>query len=270
MEWFGQATINYVHSPHSLTLQPKTGSTTDLLSICKASTPPCRLNPLLFNGHAQTIWTSVKDDGPPINYKRHLFEHEDPAYPGTFAVDFVVPHPSLEDPSLPPRTTYYAKDEFERVGSLDSRPMLVALHGLSGGSFEVYLKHVLAPLVWAHGERKWEACVVNSRGCGMHKVTTEFIFNARSTWDLRQTVSWLRKTFPNRPLFAIGFSLGANLLVNVSIRLRTHLLTTHMIVVPWRRGSGLRVQSRGCAVKSVESRGYQLDIAAKLSGTPVC
>lgn len=32
---------------------------------------------------------------------------------------------------------------------------------------------------------------------------------------MRQVIRWLRKTFPNRPLFAIGYSLGANILVNV-------------------------------------------------------
>lgn len=163
------------------------------------------------------MWTAIKDDGPLLHYKRKIFESAGCPFPGTFAVDFVV-NESMdeEDESLPPRTTYFSKEALEHVGSLDNRPMLVALHGVSGGSSEVYLKHVLAPLVGADGERRWEACVVNSRGCAMHKITSEFTFNARSTWDLRQAVLWLRKTFPNRPLFGVGCSLGANLLINVS------------------------------------------------------
>lgn len=48
----------------------------------------------------------------------------------------------------------------------------------------------------------------------MSKITSPVLFNARATWDVRQTVKWLRKTFPNRPLYAIGFSLGANILTN--------------------------------------------------------
>jgi predicted alpha/beta-fold hydrolase len=95
--------------------------------------------------------------------------------------------------------------------------MLVVLHGLSGGSYEVYLKHVLAPLTGLNGEGEWEACVVNSMGCANHIITSTVLFNARSTWDCRQTVSWLRKTFPNRPMFGIGFSLGANIITNVSL-----------------------------------------------------
>lgn len=163
------------------------------------------------------MWTAVNKDGPPIYYKRKIFEAEDPTYHGSFAVDFVSQPSSESDDTLPPRTTYFSEEEFAGVASLDNRPMLVALHGLSGGSYEVYLRHVLAPLVGPEADRPWEACVVNARGCAMHKITSGILFNARATWDCRQTVAWLRKTFPNRPLFGIGFSLGANIITNVSV-----------------------------------------------------
>jgi predicted alpha/beta-fold hydrolase len=219
MEWLGYARTTFTHSPSPLPLKKKDGTSTDLLSICEESTPPCHLNPLLFNGHLQTLWTAVKNSGPPIYYKRKIFENEDPAYKGSFAVDFVVPPFSEKDENLPPRTTNFTQEEFEGIGSLDSRPMLVTLHGLSGGSDEVYLRHVLAPLISPEGARRWEACVVNSRGCAMHKITTSILYNARATWDCRQTVRWLRETFPNRPLFGVGFSLGANIMTNVCLKI---------------------------------------------------
>lgn len=161
------------------------------------------------------MWTAVvRTDGPPLHYKRKIFEAEDPDFKGTFAVDFISEPFSESDKTLPIRTTYFKDEEFAEIGSLDSRPMLIALHGLTGGSYEVYLKHVIAPLVGAHGDGRWEACVVNSRGCAMHKITSSALFNARATWDCRQTIKWLRRKFPNRPLFGIGFSLGANILIN--------------------------------------------------------
>ena len=102
-------------------------------------------------------------------------------------------------------------------GSADDAPMLVVLHGLSGGSHELYLRETIAPLVNGNMDGKnWEACIVNARGCARSKVTTGVFFNARATWDYRQTVQWIRDKFPNRPLFGLGFSLGANILVNVS------------------------------------------------------
>lgn len=151
----------------------------------------------------------------PVVYKRKVFASNNPAVPGTFAVDFVHRIASNDvDSTLPPRTTYFTDQEFGEIGSDDSKPMLVTLHGLAGGSNEIYLRHVLAPLTTEEGG--WEACVVNSRGCAMSKITSNVLYNARATWDVRQVVTWLREKFPNRPLFGIGFSLGANILTNVS------------------------------------------------------
>ena len=212
---FGYARTSFYHHGSPLCLPLKSSDTeehsTDLLDLCRQVTPTCRLNPLLFNGHLQTFWTAVKSQDVPIYYKRRIFSAEEASYAGTFAIDFTVQPYEGSDNSLPPRTTYYSDIEFEEIGSMDARPMLVTLHGLSGGSHEIYLRHVLRPIV----DAGWETCVVNSRGCAKSKITTGVLYNARATWDLRQVVKWLRKTFPNRPLFAIGYSLGANILVNV-------------------------------------------------------
>ena len=212
---FGYARTSFYHHRSPLCLPLKSTDTeehsTDLLDLCRQVTPTCRLNPLLFNGHLQTFWTAVKSQDVPIYYKRRIFSAEEASYAGTFAIDFTVQPYEGSDDSLPPRTTYYSDVEFEEIGSMDAKPMLVTLHGLSGGSHEIYLRHVLRPIV----DAGWETCVVNSRGCAKSKITTSVLYNARATWDLRQVVKWLRKTFPNRPLFAIGYSLGANILINV-------------------------------------------------------
>jgi predicted alpha/beta-fold hydrolase len=181
----------------------------------------------------------VKAAGPPITYKRQIFESDDPRFAGTFAVDFVTQEQaSVEDPSLPPRTTYFSGNEFASIGSDDTKPMLITLHGLSGGSHEIYLRHVLEPLVDQSEQGDWEAIVVNSRGCAMSKITTGILYNARATWDLRQTVKWCRKMYPNRPLYAIGYSLGANILTNVCRFGRYHsmrmfLLIFSSVLVSW-------------------------------------
>lgn len=199
---------------------------TTLADLCRSATPTsCRLNPFLFNGHLQTAWTAVKMDDIPVYYKRKMFESDHAMYSGQFAIDFVVdPYQTPKDdevvdaerkytlPSgLPERTSFFMPDEFAALPSDDTRPMLVVLHGLSGGSHELYLRHVLAPLL---ADGSWEACVVNSRGCAQTKISSGVLYNARATWDVRQAVKWLRRTFPNRPLFGIGFSLGANILAN--------------------------------------------------------
>ncbi|KAI1776055.1 AB-hydrolase YheT [Hypoxylon cercidicola] len=214
MEWLGRAKIDFTTSPKPLSLQEKDGNATDLLQICQSAVPPCQLNPLIFNGHAQTMWTAAKAHGPPLHYKRKIFEADHAEFNGSFVVDFAVTDPEAEeeaDESLTPRTAYFTEDELANMGSDDSRPMLVVLHGLSGGSHEVYLRHAIAPLI---DSGKWEACVVISRGCANSKITTGLLYNARATWDVRQTIKWLKKTYPNRPLFGLGFSLGACILTN--------------------------------------------------------
>lgn len=235
--WYpGKSSITFSHSQDPLILQTKSGPKRALPEICKEITPDCYLNPFLFNGHLQTAWTGMNYDGPPIHYKRRVFSAEDPDFEGHFAVDFVVePPPSTdeglkEDPTgighrnLPPRTSYVTDKEFEHLPSEDTKPLLITLHGLSGGSYEVYLRHVLAPLVaqtTADQEAggisggDWEALVLNSRGCAGSRITSSILYNARATWDVRQVVKWCRKTWPNRPLFGIGYSLGANILTNV-------------------------------------------------------
>ena len=246
--WYpGKQDITYTHAESPLLLPTKGGPKRAFPEIIKDVTPECHLNPFLFNGHLQTAYTAVKMAGPAIHYKRRVIEQEDQKFQGHFTVDVVTAPPPKsnaeardgglddqglrEDPMgighhrLPPRTTYFTDKEFSNLGSDDTKPMLITLHGLSGGSYENYLRQVLEPLVKAtpEGEKaggisggEWEALVVNSRGCAGSKITTSMLYNARATWDVRQVVKWARKMWPNRKLYGIGYSLGANILTNVS------------------------------------------------------
>ncbi len=207
----GYSKASFYSSKKPVELQEKDGNRTNFRDLCQSIIPASWLNPFLFNGNLQTTWTVVKGKDPLIYYKRKIFTAECAAYKGSFAVDFVVPPHTETDVALPPRTIDFDSDELRRLGSDDDKPMLVTLHGLTGGSQEAYLRHLLLVLY----KEGWDACVLNARGCAQSKLTSSILFNARATWDIRQLMKWLRERFPHRPLFAIGYSLGACILVNV-------------------------------------------------------
>jgi uncharacterized protein len=186
MEWLGVAKIGFHHAASPLRLEAKDGSMTTLAKICEEVTPPCHLNPLLFNGDVQTMWTAVSKRGPEIHYRRKVFDGVYEAFPGSFAVDFVVDaYPDSEhDPTLPPRTACFSDEAWASIGSDDDRPMLVMLHGLSGGSYEVYLRFVIESVMQSQGN--WAICVLNARGCANSVMTSGLTFNAGATWDIRQ------------------------------------------------------------------------------------
>jgi len=218
MEWLGRAKTHFTHAPSPRPVRQKDGTETDLLKICESTTPPCHLNPLLFS-HLQTMWTAVKPSGPPVFYRRKVFDADHTTYKGIFAVDFAVEPFEETDETLPRKTVYFTDEQLRAMPSDDSKPMLVVLHGLSGGSHEVYLRQAISPLI---GRGGWEVCVVNSRGCARSKIASGVLYNARATWDVRQTIKWLHESFPRRPLFGMGFSQGANMLTNVSPAMDFH------------------------------------------------
>ncbi|KAF2671918.1 hypothetical protein BT63DRAFT_422436, partial [Microthyrium microscopicum] len=225
LNMFGFGSLELTSSANTVQLSLKAGNkkvqfadqeNITLRQLVDSVVPPVRLNPLLSSGHLQTLYVSLgKGPSAKIHYKRRLFVSDNTTYPGSFTTDWVVPAPSTPEPrdtSLPPRTHNFAEEEFTTFTTSEpTKPLLIVLHGLSGGSHEQYVRHAIQPLTATGG---FDAVVINSRGCCYSKLTSSKLFNARSTWDLRQFVKWIRSTWPERRLFAIGFSLGANILCN--------------------------------------------------------
>ncbi len=71
-------------------------------------------------------------------------------------------------------------------------------------------------------------------------------------------MNWARETFPNRPLFGVGFSLGACILTNVrTLFLGLGLLITDYLEVRGRGGLSVSIEiSRRCR-QPFQSRGLE-------------
>ncbi|BFZ61361.1 hypothetical protein YB2330_002426 [Saitoella coloradoensis] len=207
------------HALETASLHNPDSTSTTTLSALVESLPslkkPFRSTPWLFNGHLQTIYAALGnfEDIDRVEYARYLYPLSDG---GTSGIDFVLDDEAEggSHPELPPRTRFTTEDE-RHLTSDDSRPMLVALHGLSGGSHESYVRAVLAEITKEEvGGQRWAACVMNARGCALTKVTSPQFMNACWTEDIRQVMLFLRQRYPNRRFYGVGFSLGASILAN--------------------------------------------------------
>jgi predicted alpha/beta-fold hydrolase len=91
----------------------------------------------------------------------------------------------------------------------NGQPLLLLLHGLTGGSQENYMQH-LADVTREHG---YCVVVLTARGCNETVLTTAHGFSACWTADVRATVRYLRRMIDvDTPFFAAGVSLGGSIL----------------------------------------------------------
>ncbi|AQK86355.1 alpha/beta-Hydrolases superfamily protein [Zea mays] len=59
----------------------------------------------------------------------------------------------------------------------------------------------------------WNVVVSNHRGLGGISITSDCFYNAGWTADMREVVSFLHQEYPKAPLFTVGTSIGANIVV---------------------------------------------------------
>ncbi|VEU20217.1 DEKNAAC100990 [Brettanomyces naardenensis] len=181
-------------------------------------------NPFLFTGHLQTMFAGIRKfrRSDRLYFGRQIIRTEDG---GSVSLDEVIGYdqyrkvkvtdkddvPEGQNENINDTTRYLTKEEIENQGSQDNKPMIIALHGLSGSSAESYCRCLFSRL---HEKQGFDCFVLNARGCGNTELTSPALFCAMWTEDIRQTVKLLKSRFPNRPLFAVGFSLGSAILTN--------------------------------------------------------
>jgi len=150
------------------------------------------------NGHMQTIIGSKLRKRLPLPYHRELLDLADG---GTVALDWCYSSPSNE---------HRHSSKNAESQSLPNKPIVIILHGVTGGSSESYVTQIVHAITT---RCEWNTVVFNQRGCGNSKLTSPKMYCAAASWDLHEVIESLKKRFPTTPLLAIGFSMGANVLV---------------------------------------------------------
>ncbi|CAO3596510.1 unnamed protein product [Absidia cylindrospora] len=155
--------------------------------------------PYLFNGHLQTGYAAYYKGTPSMDDILYQREYLGMKNGGQVALDWF--------PALPNADSADDQDD----GLLDT-PTLVCMHGLTGGSHESYIRGILE--VVTATPFNYQSVVINNRGCGKSELKTSQLFCGAYTEDIRVALKRIQKQLkPGTPLIAIGFSLGANILV---------------------------------------------------------
>jgi predicted alpha/beta-fold hydrolase len=90
-------------------------------------------------------------------------------------------------------------------------PLVVLLHGLEGFSQRPYMIQAAHALTTAG----MATVSMNFRSCSGEPNLQPRLYHSGETEDVRHVLEYLRATWPNRSLGAVGFSLGANVLMKL-------------------------------------------------------
>ncbi|HET7463131.1 MAG TPA: alpha/beta fold hydrolase [Longimicrobium sp.] len=91
----------------------------------------------------------------------------------------------------------------------DGAPCVVVVHGLEGSTDSAYVKETCRNL-WDRGIR---SVAMNFRGCGGEPNRLPRFYHAGDTGDIAYVLELLAERFPGVALGAVGFSLGANVVL---------------------------------------------------------
>ncbi len=88
-------------------------------------------------------------------------------------------------------------------------PLVLVLHGLTGSSNSLYV----LGLQQALSARGWASVALNWRGCSGEPNLLPRSYHSGVSEDLAETLRHLRAQRPMAPLYAVGYSLGGNVLL---------------------------------------------------------
>ncbi|QCE07985.1 embryogenesis-associated protein EMB8-like [Vigna unguiculata] len=186
----------FAGSPVALTFHPASDVYDGVVSKCRILHGSYLATPWLSSPHLQTVFLNFFGRPPFFKYRRQLFTTPDG---GTVALDWLMS--SDVSAGATHVESVVCKDE--------STPIVVVIPGLTSDSSSAYLKH----LAYHTAKCGWKVVISNHRGLGGVSITSDCFYNAGWTEDVRTVVSYLHRENPRAPLFIVGTSIGANVLI---------------------------------------------------------
>lgn len=138
-----------------------------------------KAHPIFKNNHVQTLWPALIRSTPKIKTVRERLTTPD--------------HDFLD------------VDWYE----MDASPLIILLHGLASSSKAKYILGLQKALA----KEGFASVAMNLRGCSGEPNKRVVGYHGGATDDLDFLVKTLRERFPERVIGAVGYSLGANILL---------------------------------------------------------
>jgi uncharacterized protein len=88
------------------------------------------------------------------------------------------------------------------------KPIVLVLHGLEGSFDSFYAKRMMNALY----NQNWTPVLMHFRGCGNQTNRKAQTYHSGQTADVTEFIQYLTQRFPRNPIYAVGFSLGGNVL----------------------------------------------------------
>lgn len=99
--------------------------------------------------------------------------------------------------------------DWNEVAPLDNAPLLILFHGLEGSANS----HYAIALMRALSAIGWGGAVVHFRGCSGEQNRLPRAYHSGDSAEINWVLRRSRQNFPQRPLYAVGISLGGNALL---------------------------------------------------------
>lgn len=95
--------------------------------------------------------------------------------------------------------------------SNETNPIVVIFHGLEGSINSPYAAGLMRTLE-QHG---WYVVLMHFRNCSERVNLAARTYHSGETTDASYFLDWLRESYPQAPLFAVGYSMGGNMLLKL-------------------------------------------------------
>jgi len=155
----------------------------------------------LKNKHFQTIFSTLFRKVPPI--------------------DYIIENFSLSDGDF--LEVYWSKIPNHN----ETTPIIILFHGLAGSFASPYIQGATQ----SFNSEGYSVVVMHFRGCAVKENLLARSYHSGESGDAKEFIQHLHKLFPSSKLYAVGYSLGANMLLKLLGEEQKNSLLTKAVAI---------------------------------------